>query len=258
MPLVAGHPLPFKQCLRFVAGHPLHFIRGFGTRNLRFGKVFRVATITVDHEKIEEVVRERVQSAMRKVGGQKRSAPKDGEGEQDDVDMESLASLESSDSEASSVPKRQKSKTGKAKKVKKQKTQKLTGEQKKIKKENQAQIKKARALEKVVAPALTAAKRALKADHAPVALEGLVQAAKESIKSATKFIANAEKLSAKGEKCDPWEFDAKKCAKELRATTAEAEQLAKIVKNLGTDGLATLAKTAVEAAQAEATKNNEQ
>ena len=252
---VAGRPLPLLQCFLFVAGHPLRFTLGFGACALRFGKVYRVATISVDHEKIDEVVRERVQAAVRKIGAKKRSAPKDeGEGEQDDVDMESLASLESSDSEASSEPKSKckKSKTGnKAKKVKQQKTQKLTEEQKQIKKENVAEIKKARSVEKLVAPVLPAARRALKFDHAPVALEGLVQAAKEGIKASKKFIAHAEKLSAKGKKCDPWEFDAKKCAKDLKSTTAEAEQLNKIVKNLGTDGLANLAKTAVEAAQAE-------
>lgn len=208
--------------------------------------MYRVQTISVDHSKIDEVVRERVQSAVRKVGAnKKRPAPE--ADEQPDEDEASMASLESSDSDDEEKAKGNKGrKAGKAKKAK-AKAHKLTEEEKQTKKENQTEIKKAKALEKLLAPLLPAAKKVLKLEHTPVTLQGLVAAGKESLKQAKKFIAAADKLSAKGKKCDAWEFDAKKCAKEMKKAIEEAEQLSKLVKDLGTDGLANLAKNAVEA-----------
>ena len=52
--------------------------------------MYRVQTISVDHSKIDEVVRERVQSAVRKVGAnKKRPAPE--ADEQPDEDEASMA-----------------------------------------------------------------------------------------------------------------------------------------------------------------------
>ena len=67
--------------------------------------MYRVQTISVDHSKIDEVVRERFQSAVRKVGAKKRPAPE--ADEQPDEDEASMASLESSDSDDEEKPKGQ-------------------------------------------------------------------------------------------------------------------------------------------------------
>ena len=96
--------------------------------------MYRVQTISVDHSKIDEVVRERVQSAVRKVGAnKKRPAPE--ADEQPDEDEASMASLESSDSDDEEKAKGNKGrKAGKAKKAK-AKAHKLTEERSRQKRE---------------------------------------------------------------------------------------------------------------------------
>ncbi|CAK8986341.1 Uncharacterized protein SCF082_LOCUS509, partial [Durusdinium trenchii] len=196
-----------------------------------FGTVYRVGVLEVNHSHLMEQVRERLQTATRKV----RRAAKD----QDD-DKDSEDDLKSMDSESED------SKHGQKRKLEEPKNDKETKSL--IKKHNSAQKKLAdKVIKQLQTPLTAASKLEKKSSTCTPELMGLIATGKAYIDLAKKMRKKVSQAISKEKKVEDFELTDEVFSKflgELKQAMKDQVKVDQLMETLGESGLASLAAAA--------------